>query len=240
MKGIKHRSVTAAGSVTDFQGNWDAGNLWGNTWEQFNLVTSPARWKHNQNSAIGPEPAHLPLFLVTWVYNKWAEIADHSTFLGSLEQGSDCAVCPAPYSADTSIPKPAVIPRSEISISCPPPGQGKPGLDRNHRTGSLLTSPGAGLGWAGLAAGWVRPFQASSCSHWSGGLGLSPKVDYICSFVFTGCLWLVSMYDGCGIGWYFQFMIRCTPLRNHKKLLSYFSPSSLEVVISNCFRSDAR
>lgn len=119
------------------------------TSEETHPVTSPGLWKHNQNSAMGSEPAHLPFFLVTWVYNKWTEIADHSMFLGSSEQGVCLRCLPSPHSADTSIPRPAVIPRSGISIPCPLPGQGKSGLDRNHRTGSLLTSPGAGLGWAG-------------------------------------------------------------------------------------------
>ena len=73
-----------------------------------------------------------------------------------------CGLAPSPaqpsprWSADTTIPKLALVPRSGVSISCLPPGQGKLGLEGNH-TGRLLTLPEAlgwaGLGWAGL--GWL-------------------------------------------------------------------------------------
>lgn len=63
-----------------------------------------------------------------------------------------CGLVPSPRrSADTTIPKLALVPRSGVSTSCLPPGQGKLGLEGNH-TGCLLTLPEA-LGWAGL--GWL-------------------------------------------------------------------------------------
>ena len=64
-------------------------------------------------------------------------------------EGVVCGLVPSPrQSADTTIPKLALVPRSGVSTSCLPPGQGKLGLERNH-TGCLLTLPEA-LGWAGL------------------------------------------------------------------------------------------
>lgn len=150
---------------------------------------------------------------------------------------SACAACPARQRADTSIPWPAVIPRSGVSLSCPPSGQGKLGRDRNHRAGSLLTLPQA-LGWVGC---WARPLPPSSSwemAHHSGGLGPSPKLDSICSLVCAHRLPLAGhICDGCGIGWYLQFTTRGTPLRKQDQLLPHFCPSSLEV-ISNCFCSD--
>lgn len=95
----------------------------------------------------------------------------------------------------------------------------------------------AGLGWAG----WVRPFQASSCwekMHCSGDMGPS-KLDPLCSLACgPGHLPLVSMHDGCRTGRCIQFVIRWNPLRKRNKLFPRYPPPFCEAVISNCFRRD--